>query len=372
MTDFYIEHPEQLFGKPKRTIGDYVAQNGILVPRRFDSLEEARSSGLPVLVRSEHPQDYAGVSGLLHSFRLEKIKVGSSDAEIRAKLIGRGEVGNCLYDQYCVYHRLDRDELEQGVSFSLWEELGGYNRFITEDSAIQGRYHIGTLGWEPGFFNYTIVEKENVIESGMHLPEELRANLDELIGFYEEVRSLSNFDPKHCPIIEVQTVNGKNYFLQYHRGRDAEQAQFSLERPPEKGERSAVFVRGVTPPEGIVCKATVFYGFFPRTGLKRPEQDEASFDFQGWHMLTELLIRKRKAQIVVGKKEKFIQGVVGEHDLRSKLFKPGVSLIIENKEGLLSENEMELLGKAGYKTKQDQTVNVWIIADGRKAYIKRV
>ena len=46
MGDYYTKHPEELHGQPKRTIADYVAQNGILVPRRFDTLKAARASGI--------------------------------------------------------------------------------------------------------------------------------------------------------------------------------------------------------------------------------------------------------------------------------------------------------------------------------------
>jgi len=70
MADYYLEDRSRLQGQPKRTIADYVEQQGILVPRRFDSLEEAQASGLPILARSEHSQDYDGVSGLLGIFRL--------------------------------------------------------------------------------------------------------------------------------------------------------------------------------------------------------------------------------------------------------------------------------------------------------------
>ena len=70
MTDFYLENPAELKGQPKRTIGDYVESNGFLVPRRFDSLAEARRSKKGILLRSELTQDYDGVSWLLESYSL--------------------------------------------------------------------------------------------------------------------------------------------------------------------------------------------------------------------------------------------------------------------------------------------------------------
>ena len=44
MGDYYTSDPSRLHGQPKRTIGDYVASQGILVPRRFDTLEEAKAA----------------------------------------------------------------------------------------------------------------------------------------------------------------------------------------------------------------------------------------------------------------------------------------------------------------------------------------
>ena len=60
MTDYYLEDRSRLNGQPKRTIGDYVESQGILVPRRFDNLVDARKSNKAVLLRSEHSQEYDG------------------------------------------------------------------------------------------------------------------------------------------------------------------------------------------------------------------------------------------------------------------------------------------------------------------------
>ena len=49
MTDFYLQNPAELNGQPKKTIGDYVEQNEILVPRRHASLDEALSSGRKII-----------------------------------------------------------------------------------------------------------------------------------------------------------------------------------------------------------------------------------------------------------------------------------------------------------------------------------
>ena len=72
MIDYYLEDTTRLNGQPKRTISDYVESQGVLVPRRFATLEEARRSRVKVIARSEHEQDYDGVSDLGESFVLSK------------------------------------------------------------------------------------------------------------------------------------------------------------------------------------------------------------------------------------------------------------------------------------------------------------
>lgn len=62
--DYYTEHPPH---QPKREIAEYVRSQDILVPEIYDSLKTALQSGNPFIVRSEHPQDYAGASGLVSS-----------------------------------------------------------------------------------------------------------------------------------------------------------------------------------------------------------------------------------------------------------------------------------------------------------------
>src|SRR5665811_876042 len=58
---------------PKQEISDYVESQGFLVPRRFDTLDEALDvvrAGGEIILRSEHPDDYDGPSGLMDSYRL--------------------------------------------------------------------------------------------------------------------------------------------------------------------------------------------------------------------------------------------------------------------------------------------------------------
>ncbi len=76
--DAYVQNPQLLNGKPKETVASYVEQNGILVPRRFCSLEEAVQSGKPFIVRSEHQDEYSGPSGLLSSVIVDEWHLNNS------------------------------------------------------------------------------------------------------------------------------------------------------------------------------------------------------------------------------------------------------------------------------------------------------
>ena len=65
---FEVEKPLQ----PKKAVGDYVASEGILVPRRFETFEEAQfaaQSDTSVIARSEHPDEYSGPSGFSFPIR---------------------------------------------------------------------------------------------------------------------------------------------------------------------------------------------------------------------------------------------------------------------------------------------------------------
>ena len=94
--DYYLEDIARLEGQPKRAIADYVEQNGILVPRRFASLQDARASGLPIIARSEHPQDYAGASGILKSLLLYKEEYVDIQTEEKLKIKTLAEPRLCV------------------------------------------------------------------------------------------------------------------------------------------------------------------------------------------------------------------------------------------------------------------------------------
>ncbi len=401
MTDFYLEDPARLNGQPKRTIGDYVESNGILVPRRFDSLAEARRSHKPIFLRSEHPQEYDGVSGLLSSFSLSQrfIDYNDKNKKTRKKFSPRGMTsiddiaqtyldfeleGNSgcpLFIQYCALLGIEVDEFRKGVSLSIWESLGSLNRTVVADTAIKGRYHILTNNGKTGenwLVNYVMVEDGKiVVEHVKPLSDDQRELLPKLIDIYEHVRNLPNFNSNHCPIMEFQTVGNKHYFLQYHRTRDFSEAEFVLDRKAKKEEIEASFVRGATPAGGMVVNTTLLDGDWNSgKGYREhtlPVGEEGSFDMHYLHVKPELLVRGRKLQVIEKNDLHHMFLELGiDHEQKSKMYKPLVSIVTEKRQLRQDEKEINKLFKKSNKTGEDQKIALHLVSDGRRAFVRRI
>lgn len=376
MTDYYLEDRARLNGQPKRTIGNYVEQNGILVPRRFDSLAEARAAGVPFLARSEHPQDYDGASGIVPTLKDRSLTDVFSPEELKRKALYDKKFGS-HHDLYCRLLNADPEQFAGEVSFSLWQHVDGYNRTVVADSAIPERYHVMTARTvKPTAANYAFIEKGKVeIQYGTPLAHDLEEGLLALVEQYETIRTLPHFDPHHCPIMEFQTtVDGTTYFLQYHRTQDFTPTSFVLERPALGNEIMSLFVRGATPLEGMTLDVTVIKAGFPlRAGqvVHLPEYEEAAF-LSMWILYDEVMARKRKCNIHEAHQveDDLIPAAQG-HGTRSALFKPELSIVVLNN-ALISEQEFRTLLDKCEETGQDQKIKVCVISDGRKAYLKRV
>ena len=380
MSDYYTQDPTRLAGTPKATIADYVEQHNLRVPRRFASLADARASGLPFLARSEHPQEYAGASGLLESFKDRELTSISSESELVEKceeITEESKLSNIA--QYCALTNTSEADFRKNISYSFWEFLPGYNQTIIADNTISGRYHVMTN--MRGSWNYTIRENGTTKSDLIHpLRQELKDTLPNLIELYETIRHLPHFNPTHCPIMEMQTVGNIPYFLQYHRTRDMNPSTFVLDRKHSVHESQALFVRGATPPEGLTVDATLVYAFLERfpheqdqhgfSNFKLPQQDQASFDKHYYKLFAELMLPKRKVQINHNSLDGACADAVTGHDTRSNLFKPEVSLVCWPP--LFTGEEKRRLYNRALKTNQDQKIKVHVISDGTTAYVRRV
>lgn len=414
MTDFYLQNPPM---QPKAEVADYVEQNGILVPRRFESLREGRKAVGNVLFRSEHPQDYAGISDLfngksINDEEVQKCKkdyeeygdegyscMGNTEGEkINAKIRklisetngmeGEEELRELLFQEeiqnpkyYAELLGLDLEDVKSGLSYSVWEKIDGFNRTICGDSNIKGRYHIYskrvTKKDKPDtsfvdynyFFNHTTYDNGKLTQSGYDLTEDLEGGLEDLIRFYEQVRNLPNFDTNHCPILEVQTLDdGTNYFLQYHRGRDFEESTFILDREKEVNEIEVEFVRGATNPEGIEVNSTIY-----RPNFSSLPVEEGAFDMSyRAPVYTELMLREERSPFqFIDRGFQHIGVRCFDHMSKSLLLKPQISVVFkEDLEEVIGINDFMPLWEQTKKTNKPTTAKLKLVSDGRKAYIK--
>lgn len=351
MPDLFKQHPELLQGQPKRTIAEYVENEGILVPKRFASLEEAITSNSAVLVRSENPQDYDGEGNLFHSTILDKRR--KNYEKLRAHMLSLPENKINRYKEPQDWLQKTKSE----TSYSFWEFIGeGENRTMVADNGIPDRYHILTT------IDRTYDRKFSgehtqwvIIEGGEVVFGEADFDLEKEIGFYEKVRHLECFDPNHCPSIEYQVVGEDIYFLQYFRTNDFQEADFVLERDLEEGEIMADFVRGATPEQGVLRKV-----HFPQTG--------------GTYSSPELGGKIHHAPFTLAELQGYISSV---HTQIAQVFKPAISVCTEI-ESLYTKQELLTLFSRSYGLTDEKCLpdfeppTIRFISDGRTAYLKRM
>jgi hypothetical protein len=367
--DFFLQNtPDQ----PKRVIGDYVAKNGILVPTRYDSLKDALASGKRIIARSEHRREYAGESGIMESNELDEYRYAKDETALKNAIIKESE-GNfpkdCRMAQYARYNGMTPEEFKQGVSFSLWEMLGGNNLAMTADSAVPNKYHVFRKKFVP-VGEYFSIENGKITYQTTEIPPNLMKSIMNLPSFYEQVRNLPNFNPTHCPIIEAQIVDGKTYFLQYHRGRDFEPAGFELGTPNAK-QKEVMFVRGATEREGRWCILTMEYNVWG--GRPLPEKYDGYFGFEGYNTVyTEMLLRRTGVWVKYSRKQE--GGLpddldhMATHRGMSQLFKPEISIIMG--ENTLLEADYEKMIMTSHRLKGDLQIPIRLVSDGRKAFIE--
>lgn len=369
--DMYLENPGLLRGTPKRSIADYVESQGGLVPARYDDLSDAMGSGARFMVRGEHPQDYDGVSNLFPSFIVDPRdpELKSMD-DIWGKV--REEANFSHIQLYAQLTGVDPEEVLSGLSFSFWEFIPGRNKAVVADNAVKGRYHIFTVEelvpGEKVYANYTIFENGASVLSEPKYVDVLDRRVPvtdsecrETIAFYESIRHLSNFNSSHCPIIEIQTAGRENYFLQYHRTRDCEPADFVLDRDPEPGEVEVSFLRGAT--RGVEGRVLLWP---PATQI----MSENIFFPHGAHqrMFTEVMAKQQGVHVLIDRVENIGAGLVdSSHTYRSIIFKPDVFMTLPSQYALVTEAEEDAMIEGS-----PPHIPIRVISDGKRGFIKRL
>lgn len=397
--DHFLAYPPL---QPKRQIAEYVASKGVSVPARFENLAAALASDKPFLLRSEHPQDYAGSSGLgssifirpedcsgnrsyeplptnidqICSYRTaDLIRTITEITSLPQKSFERRliDLDGDNIAEHCKITGMDQPEFEGDFSFSYWEGLGGINRAIVADNTIEDRYHIFTYVHAPRWgimyfdsYGYQMIEAGKIIHQGgsKSFSPAVVKDFGALIKFYETVRKLDKFDPNHCPIIETQTVADQFYFLQYHRTRDKNPATFTLDRNLQKGEIPALFVRGATPPEGLELQLGIHYS----TTLPQ-ERLNAGIDWNSNPLFSEALARRRRLHLIgtVHNMQGFLTSNPG-HLQRSQLFKAETSMVIAYNDWRMLKEDVAYEGVSN----PIPTVDISVVSDGRQGYIRRI
>ena len=368
-TDYFIIHPPL---QPKLEVANYVESEGIAVPHRFKNLADALSSEKKFIIRSEHPQDYAGASDEWIAWNIRDhvfSQIDTVDQDIFEDNLKRLSFRH-FGQRYCKYTGISKEEFFSKISYSYWEYLGGENRTIIADNTVKDRYHIFSNaesskkgGWLRG--GYVVIDPEGIKDYSIIRKNEgpINSNFQNIIDFYQKVRRLDKFAGNHCPIVEVQTVGDNCYFLQYHRGIDLSSApSFTLDRVAEEGEAEAIWVRGATPENGTVVDTNVYYGGYSYD----LREEDAALEYHCDVAFRELMIRQRKVQFI---REDHLASIADEivyhHLTVSQLFKPHISIVLTRKdvENLLLKD----LGKPSIDFLPHKKVRV--ISDGRRAFV---
>jgi hypothetical protein len=248
--------------RSKYAIGHYVMSHGIDVPliRTAEDWRVAMVGGTAML-RSDGVDDYAGLSGLLTSYRFrlgdnsesatpsfsdeyswlqpnELVEVKQMNADYIAGLLDHSisptkvmtnkfwlRNARALREEADEYGISGRELLPRNSVFaSRWNYIPGINIRVFRDPVIAGKYYIG--GRET-YHEWTVTEGRDSPDVSGYSKAHYRGRVESeepqytlptkrIIDLYEKVRSLPLFDQTQAPLMELQFGDdGKLYFLQY-------------------------------------------------------------------------------------------------------------------------------------------------------------
>lgn len=361
--------------RPKYDIASIVEARGIPVPRRFEGFSDAYghiAEGGSVIIRSEHPEDYDGPSGLANSYVItpELIQnpenIEKSDLRTWVNILRNhgSEKGQALLDkmnrvnQFCHPHTaaylktLGRpiDEYFKDFGYSLWEYIPGTNITIVADDVVLSRYHC--FASEGSIFSYNGGAVCNdggevLIGGEANAPGAPRGRVvrgfthaksltKKSVETYEQVRDLYN--STNCPIMEFQVdQDGAVWFLQLKKGRDFIVQNDCLhgdDFDPRDGWIPAQAVRGATASE-IISRPTVLY-YSEEISHKLPFhpdfREPASMGTQYNIERRELLARRRDVWAVSREADYYyVSMAIGGHATKSEWLMPDVAMAFGEK-----------------------------------------
>jgi len=396
--------------QPKQEIGDYVEACGFKVPRRygsFDGAMQAVNGGATVLMRSEHPQEYAGFSGLLRTYRLnteeiEQQKIAKyylqpGDRSMAARYIASGlpledvefKVQEDSFEslpltRYLSLSGQSENDFVRDLSYSFWEYIPGKNVAVVADDAIPDRYHITTMGKKE--FGGGIYLPDGIEEA--EYPKEYPAQKDPLdaatraalIETYEAIRQLPRFAARNCPIMEMQLgEDGTIWFLQYHKARPFRPTSERLDPsdyPAKDGWFKAEAVRGALG-SFVTLQTALWYTVHPRRasmpGYVPGPSEEASFDLHYDTGLTEYISPRRIAYLSNKSYQRtYLDMSDGCHEVRSRWFKPHAALSIGKAayEAMLPKDGRDKLSEGVHNQYKMGGFVLDYASDGLRGYVR--
>ncbi len=368
MSDIFVG---QKIMQPKKEIMSYLASKGIKVPQIYNSIEEAikDKDNKEIILRSEHPQDYEGISDLFPSSMLTK-ELLNTNKDITKSILEKAEKG---YDNspahlrfiYCTLLELDYHKFISEFSHSPWETIYGVNRTMFADSAITNKYHVITHS--P--FSYSIVEKDAIIEmTDRDCNKITPKDAEGLIELYEQTRAL--LDNNHCYIMETETVKNHrpetfdHFALQVHRGRQFSKADFKAEMKYKKVIRLHEII-GSTNPEGeellLTVKYPIDFAYSPKLIVEDASMETSKH--QVHEVFSEIMFRKRHLQIMPYSYRDGLRHDLTSHCSINSLFKPQCSALICGSE------IYKYIDKKEFKSQELVQKRIHYVSDGRRAYL---
>ncbi|MDB5161205.1 MAG: hypothetical protein JWO96_585 [Candidatus Saccharibacteria bacterium] len=273
---FAVQRPK----KPKQEIGMYIAEHGFMVPLINSQTEwqQAYDDGVSML-RSEMPQDYDGLSGLLGTELVtipdRSMSWSTLDEEIDPELYRKvrdGEVDPTEYMMNLRGYRNWSNEIERvqeiarrfgnvildfsDVSASQWRRVPGTNVTVFGDPNVDGRYHFGVRPLHPTLGGYQAIGGYQFEKDEYHIPQEFRKHdqpfvASPFVEFYEQIRSLPAFDNTRNPVLELQQdADGNIHFLQLLKTPQKRNFIEPFDLPSSPDTVRLTNVRGITPEEG--------------------------------------------------------------------------------------------------------------------------
>ena len=355
--------------QPKKDIVSFLALKKVRTAPAYDSpkvaFAEIRYDKL--MFRSEHPQDYEGVSDLFPKYYLEKRDLKGRTECLKELIFSQNipcvEEAKAKIHLHCDLLGLDYNNFINDLSYSAWERIEGTNRVICADSAVKERYHIFTLSPTA----YDIIEGSNIQKMGDIPAIDLKAAKG-LIKTYEQARAL--LDPNHCYIIETQSVKNRvsstidHFVVQVHRGIDSQKVDFEA-KPWGWNAIKFSNVRGATSPTGENLLLTMTYPYIFNHNPKIISED-ASAQVSAHYVaraFSELMFRKRRLQIFPSRDAADLGYELTFHSSRNSLSNPHPPPPRYHGD-LRDRLKIQLLRDSSTQ------LRVHLLSDGRKAYMR--